>query len=73
MYEWSNNPRSPRFLQLDHEIDACVDTREIAGKGYLWQAGKRYGYQATIEEAKAMAEGVADHFSLPASKRWLSL
>lgn len=73
MYEWSNHPTNPRFLLLDHEIDAVIDTRAIAGKGFLWQAGKRYGYQLTIEEAKAMAEGVADHFSLPPSKRWMTL
>lgn len=73
MYEWRNHTRNPRFIELDHEIDAAVDTRELHGKGFLWQAGKRYGYQPTIEEAKAMAEGVADHFSLPSAKRWMAL
>jgi hypothetical protein len=73
MYEWSSHTRNPRFLELDHEVGAVVDTKLIAGKGYLWQAGKRYGYQPTIEEAKAMAEGIADQLSLPRAQRWLNV
>lgn len=45
------------------------DTRELAGRGYLWSIGKRYGYAADLEQARAWVEGLFDNATLPADRR----
>jgi hypothetical protein len=74
-YIWQQHA-NPRFLELAGHKDALVDTRDAKGKNgrrYLWQYRKRYGYGATIEDAKEWVEVLADHYSIPPAQRWLSL
>lgn len=42
-------------------------------EGYLWQAGKKYGFAEDLEEAQACAEGVHHQLNLEPSERWLSI
>jgi hypothetical protein len=72
LYQWQPHRTSP-YLVLQGHADAVVRTKTSPNGQYLWQYGKRCGYQPTIEEAKAMVEALADHFSIPPAQRWMKL
>jgi hypothetical protein len=58
---------------LQGHAAAVVRTVPSPNGQHLWQYGKRYGYSATIEEAKDWVESLADHFSIEPAKRWMTL
>lgn len=73
-HEWQNHPKNARFLELMGHKDALVDTQSAPNnKGYLWQYKKKYGFAATIDMAKDWVETMAEHYSIPASQRWISI
>lgn len=71
---WRPHPALPlKYIVLDgHNGDALVRVIPLPA-GHLWQYGKRYGHAASIAEAKAMVEGLADHYALPPAQRWMTL
>jgi len=69
---WYPHPQSPKYITLYGHTDAVV--RVVAmPPGHLWQYGKQYGYEPTIEQAKAMVDSLAVHYSIPPGQRWMSL
>lgn len=69
--EWQPYKNGYERLTIDR-VEAFMRTAALP-QGFLWQCAKRYGFQDTLEKAKAMAEGHALNFSLPPARRWLSL
>jgi hypothetical protein len=72
LYQWQPHRTSP-YLLLEGHADAVVRAVKSPNGQHLWQYRKRYGYQPSIEEAKAMVEALADHFSIPPDQRWMKL
>jgi hypothetical protein len=72
LYQWQPHRASP-YLVLQGHADAVVRTVKSPNGQHLWQYGKRYGYAATVEEAKAWVEALADHYSIPPAQRWMKL
>lgn len=72
---WKAHPTNANYEVYavhDSAIEAFVRS-EALPQGFLWQCKKRYGFAATLAEAKAWAEALALHYSLPKAKRWMTL
>jgi hypothetical protein len=61
-----------KYIALKGHTVAVVRVNSLHA-GYLWQFGKKYGHAATLELAKDWVETLAEHFSIPAKDRWVSL
>ena len=56
VYKWTQYPNSKTWEQIaDLGFPALVRTSPLPD-GFMWQVDKHYGYAATIEEAKKIAE-----------------
>jgi hypothetical protein len=66
--------RNWKFWQLVGPIEAfvCI-VPDPRGQGFLWQCEKRYGFADTLTDATRWAEALAEHYSIPPSKRWMTL
>lgn len=71
-FDWQPVTGNERFIRLNDEKDAIVDTRPLANKGFLWQYRKKYGFAETIEKAKEWVETLAEYYDIPAQQRWLA-
>ena len=71
---WRTHPDMPtKYIVLDgHNGEALVRVQPLPA-GFLWQYRRRGGHAISIAEAKAMVEGLADHFALPPAQRWMTL
>lgn len=62
-----------KFWELEGAQDTFVCIVPTPGKGFLWTCRNRYGFGETLADAARWAEALADHFSIPADKRWMTL
>ena len=72
LYQWEPHRSAPYLVLVGH-ADAVVRTAKSPNGKHLWQYAKRYGYEATIDDAKDMVESLADHFTLRPDQRWMTL
>lgn len=57
--KWEKHPTNPGYIQCtDYPNLPCLVRLKWLPKGYLWQAGKFYGYESSIEFATCEAEEV---------------
>lgn len=73
MSDWRPH-RNWKFWQLVGPVEAfvCI-VPDPRGNGFLWQCGQRYGFGETLADAARWAEALAEHYSIPSDKRWMTL
>lgn len=72
LYRWALSADG-KWWVLNDDKNFVVRTKPTPNKGYVAVGHKRFAYHDTIEEGQALVEGLYDHYSLPAFKRWLTL